>query len=253
LPEQGSLFAFTSPMFVPRPPAGVNVDLRQPQRPTRFFADSDVGVRLSTFWKGWDLTLNYLYHYDDFPVLFQKLSITPEGPLVTINPRYERTHLIGGTFSNAFGDLTVRGEIAFNTDKFFLTDDPEDNDGVDRGDELNYVLGLDWFGFTDTLVSFQLFQTFIIDTDRTITENKFDNIITLLIERQFLNETLEVEVLWLQSINDGDGLVRPRISYELRDNIEIEFGFDIFYGDKDGLFGEFRGNDRVVLGVEYGF
>ena len=30
----------------------------------------------------------------------------------------------------------------------------------------------------------------------------------------------------------GDGLVRPKISYELRDNLEIHGGIDIFYGDK---------------------
>jgi len=28
---------------------------------------------------------------------------------------------------------------------------------------------------------------------------------------------------------------------------------DVFYGDKEGLFGEFRDNDRVIVGFEYGF
>ena len=48
----------------------------------------------------------------------------------------------------------------------------------------------------------------------------------------YIVETLELELLWLQCINDGDGLVRPKISYELRDNLEIHGGIDIFYGDK---------------------
>jgi hypothetical protein len=57
----------------------------------------------------------------------------------------------------------------------------------------------------------------------------------------------------IQNINDGDVLVRPKISYELRDNLEIHTGIDIFYGDKNGLFGEFRDNDRIIVGFEYGF
>ena len=28
---------------------------------------------------------------------------------------------------------------------------------------------------------------------------------------------------------------------------------DVFYGDKEWLFGEFRDNDMVVVGLEYGF
>ena len=30
-------------------------------------------------------------------------------------------------------------------------------------------------------------------------------------------------------------------------------GADIFYGDKNGLFGEFDDNDRLVMGIECGW
>jgi len=43
---------------------------------------------------GWDITVNYLYHYADFPVLYQ--DIDRDAPLggITIDPEYERSHLI---------------------------------------------------------------------------------------------------------------------------------------------------------------
>ena len=50
---------------------------------------------------------------------------------------------------------------------------------------------IDWFGFSDSLVSFQLFQTWITNLDKEITQDEFDTIITLLIQRDFMNETLE--------------------------------------------------------------
>ena len=54
-------------------------------------------------------------------------------------------------------------------------------------------------------------------------------------------------------MNDGDGLIRPKLVYEWQDNVKTWVGADIFYGDRDGLFGQFRENDRIVIGVELGY
>jgi len=53
-------------------------------------------------------------------VLFQSVHNRPQGPTVSIEPTYERSHLFGGTFSKAFGDLTLRAEIGYSTDRYFL-------------------------------------------------------------------------------------------------------------------------------------
>ncbi len=252
LPEADAAFSFTAPRFVPIAPPGIQVDLRSAERPTRFFSDSDSGLKLSTFWKGWDLTLNYLYHYDDFPILFQKMAISNGIPTVTIMPRYERTHLVGGTFSNAFGDLTIRGEAGFSFDRYFLTENLDDPDGVSKTDELAYVLGFDWYGLSETLISMQLFQTWLTRNPHGFIRDAVDTSITLLLRRTYLNEVLLTEVLWLNNLNDEDGLARPKLSYELSDALKIWTGFDLFYGAQDGLFGQFNQNDRFVFGFEWG-
>ena len=253
LPESGATFAFTSPLVVPQAPPGVAVDLRPIERPKNILTDSDVGMRLSTFWHGWDLTFNYFYHYADFPVFFQSLSLAPSGAVVTVSPRYERNHLFGSSFSNAFGDLTVRGEVVYNTDRFLLTRNRPDSGGVTKSGEMSYVLGLDWFGIRDSLVSFQLFQSWLLNPTSDIVRDTSDTTTSLLTRRHFLNETLEAEVLWLRNINEGDGLVRPKVSYELRDNMKVWLGFDLFHGNRNGLFGQFGQNDRLVTGMEIGF
>lgn len=252
LPESNAVFAFTSPLFVPQTPPGVPVNLRPIERPNNFLMDTDVGMRLSTFWHGWDLTLNYLYHYVDLPVFFQSLSFTPSGAVVTVSPRYERNHLLGGSFSNAFGDLAVRSEVVYNTDRYVLTQNREDRDGVIRSSEISYVLGLDWSGIQDSLVSVQLFQSGLLNPALGMVRDPLETTSTLLLRRHFLNETVEAEVLWLHNLNVGDGLIRPKISYELRDNVKVWLGFDLFYGDPKGLFGQFDQNDRLVMGMELG-
>lgn len=251
LPQADSLYAFTSPLLVPTAPPGVAVDLRPVEKPDRVFEDADYGLRLSRFAGGWDLSFNYLYHYYDTPVLFQSLTLAPT-PTVKITPRYQRSHLIGGTFSNAFSAFVLRGEVGYSTDRYFLTNNVGDSDGVFKSDELAYVIGLDWSGIDETFLSVQLFQSRLMDSQPGLVRDKVDTTFTFLARLDFMNDTLVAEVLWLHNTNYSDGLLRPKVSYEWQDNIKLWLGADVFYGDEKGLFGQYEANDRIVLGMEWG-
>lgn len=251
IPEFGAIYEFVS--NVPPVPAGVTVIVHDFDRPNDPLGDSDVGARLSTFWKGWDLTLNYFYHYDDIPVIYRTIAVTPAGVVVTVRPGYERTHLIGGTFSNAFGNLTLRGEVGYSFNKFYTTSDVTDVDGVHKTDEIAYVIGLDWFGFNETLVSAQFFQNILTDNAPGLLRDRVENTASLLVQRDFMNDTLIASVIGVHNFNDGDGFVRPKLQYELRSNLNLWAGFDFFYGTGKGLFGQFDNTDRFVLGMEWGF
>lgn len=245
VPAAGAAYALTSPRFVP---ATAAIPLAA-ERPHRFLADSDVGGRLSAFAGGWDMTLNYFFHYDDLSVPF--LSSGPGGAFLV--PRYRRTHLIGGTASNAFGSFTVRGEVGYSTSRNFLTADSSDADGVVESGDLGYVLGLDWSGLTDTMVSLQVFQSWLPEHRSGVVRDALDTTVTMLVRRKFVNDTLAGEVMWLQNLNDGDGLVRPKVTYELWDSTRAWLGADVFYGRRTGVFGQFDDRDRVVLGLELSF
>jgi hypothetical protein len=251
LPEPGSPFEFTSQ--VPQTPPGVNVVQREPDRPNNPLLDGDLGFRLSSFWKGWDLTFNYLYFYDDFPALYRDIDLTGPTPVVTSRPAYERAHLIGATFSNAFGKLTVRGEAGYTIGRYFPTQDVNDADGVDKSGELAYVAGLDWFGFGDTVLSFQFFQSILTDGGRGLLRDDVENMVSFLAQRDFLNDSLVLSTIWVHNLNDNDGFVRPKLKYELGTGMDVWAGVDVFYGTKRGLFGEFNDASRVVFGFEYSF
>ncbi len=254
LPEQNSTYGFTSLRLVPsQPPAGVNLDLRKLERPNRFIQDSDVGLRLTSFWEGWDLTLNYLYQYDNLPVLFQQFAMSANGPTVTVTPQYKRTHVFGTTFSNAFDDWVIRGEIAWFSNRHFLTRSPLVNNGVIASPELFYVIGLDWSAPYDIVVSTQLFQSWIIKSSTNLTRDKHDTTLSMMLSRQFLNDTLDIQLLVLGNVNDGDGMIRPKINYQLNDDVKVWLGADFFYGDSKGVFGQFKKNDRVLVGAEWVF
>ncbi len=61
-----------------------------------------------------------------------------------------------------------------------------------------------------------------------------------------------MENLWIQDINRGDGMLQPKVSYDLSDGIKLWTGVDVFYGTRNGLSGQFGENDRVLIGAEWG-
>jgi hypothetical protein len=60
---------------------------------------------------------------------------------VTITPEYERTHLVGGTLNNVFGDYIFRSEVGYSTNSYHVNNDATDADGIEETGEASYVLG----------------------------------------------------------------------------------------------------------------
>ncbi len=251
LPRPGAAFAFTAPRLVgPRAPAGVDVQLRAADRPDAF-RGSDLGTRLAWRAGDWDLTANYLWHYEDVPVLRRSLAFPGGVPTVTVEPDFERSHVIGATASNTFGELTLRLEASYTVPRWLPSEDPEDRDGAVRSDDLSGVLGLDWWGFRDTLLSLQIFPSLLVDDQPGVLRDRLDTSVTFLARRSFQNERLVTQAIWLHNLNDQDGMLRPQIRYELRQGLWTWIGADWFYGTRDGVFGEFDQRDRIVLGFEW--
>lgn len=251
IPQPDAAFAFTAPRLVgPRAPAGVDVRLRAADRPDAF-RGSDLGAQLAWRPGNWDLTANYLWHYDDVPVLRRSLAFPGGTPTVTVQPEYERAHVVGATASNTFGELTLRLEAAYTVPRYQPSADPRDRDGVVRSDDFSAVVGLDWWGFSDTLLSLQVLPSVLIDDEPGLLRDRFDTAVTFVARRTFWNERGVAQAIWLHNLNDDDGMLRPQIRYELRGGLWAWLGADWFYGTRDGVFGQFDERDRVVLGFEW--
>jgi len=257
MPAEEGPYAFTSTWLVPGIPAmnNVTVVMNEAEPIDRIWEDSDFGLRLSTFVAGWDLSANYLYHYQDKVVLYQRVSMQGDDVVVEIQPKYERNHLMGGTASNAFGEVTLRSEFSYSSHTFHLqsiTPKTIDAQGITASAEFSSVIGLDWQGLTDTLISGQWFQTTLLDSNALTIRDEVEHTFTLLVEHRFLNETIKVEMLALRSLNHADGLVRPKLSYQWLGNVDVWLSGDFFYGQSDQLYGQFDKTDRVSIGLRWG-
>lgn len=248
IPRAGATFALTSSELVPRLPADLSVEVRETRVPDDPLGDADAGLQVFAYLGGWDVTLNYLYHYGDSPVPFLEVD---DGRAI-LRPRHKRTHTVGGSLSNAFGDFTLRTEAGLSTDRYFMAASAADADGVVPAQEVSYVVGVDWMGLTDTLLSAQIFQSWA-DVGSTAVRDRVETDLTVLAERTWLNDTLKLGMLAIHDVDRGDGVVTAEASYAYQANVRLRVEFSVFYGHAHGRFGQFDGRDRVLVGVEYGF
>lgn len=200
-----------------------------------------------------DFELMSGYFWDDDPTLHITDRIFSGSELVslTLTPRHHRLGLVGISLSAAPGRVVVRGEGGYYFGKFFHTNNPSDADGVAERDFLKYGSGIDFSLYTINM-SIQFIQQVILDYDERFANDRFENLMTLLARKDFLHETLHTELFAYFGFNNPDALLRPKIIYDIVDDLEIEAGANIFLGD-EGQFGQFDDNDMIFTRVVYSF
>lgn len=172
-------------------------------------------------------------------------------PMVTISPKYKRQHLAGMSFNKPVGGLTLRGELAYTFNKYFSTSDEKFAHGITNSDFLQLAIGLDYLS-GEWMISPQIFNDILIKDFSAFNRDRYEVNMSLLISREFYNDSFKAQVLWVQDINQGDGMLRPSLSYWLKSNLQLYLRSAIFYGSKTGLFGQFHNQSRISVGFELG-
>jgi hypothetical protein len=228
-----------------------SVLLNRTEKPTRFFRDSEYGVKLNKFMNGWDVSLNYLYTYDDFSIFnIQSLAGHPTYD-VSVTPYYSRYHLVGGSFNKAINAVTLRGELAVNVNKEFGTLSSTGNAINATKNQTAAALGIDWLP-GENMFSAQVFVDKVFDVESLYGRKSFDSFITLLYRRDLFNDSMTLEFQEIHNVSRAEGLVRLSANYFLLSNLEVLGGTDVFYGKNNRLFGQFSQQNRITIGLRWG-
>jgi hypothetical protein len=247
-PEQGSIW-LRSPDFAITP---VMDDSRE-DVPARL-ENSELFAKYSLLGSAIDLELMAGYAWDDDPTLHLTKTFDPESGQVTsltLRPEHHRLALMGGSFSTTLGGFVLRGEGAYYSGKYFQSADPRLSESVQEKDYLHYLLGAE-YTLRGVKLSAQFIQQAIIDYEDQIVNDQFENTLTLLAGKDFLRDTLHLELFAYLGLNDQDALLRPKIKYDLADGFQIQAGANIFVGEK-GNFGQYDDNDMLYAKVTYSF
>ncbi|WP_370980189.1 DUF1302 family protein [Agaribacterium sp. ZY112] len=257
--ENKARYEITAPRYYPQLEAFLQAHpnseliLKKTQYPDSATSDSDFALKWSSFIASWDLSLNYINQINDLPAFYSHIIKKENIYHIDVQAKYSRSEVIGASASTAIKDLSIRTEIAYTKNQHYQARVTESNTGVSHNDETAYVIGLDWFGFKDSLISAQLFQKHIHNFDSSIAQAQTDKNYSLLLRRSWLNEVLSAEILFLHNDTDQDRLIRPRMDYSVNDQLKLWLAADYFYGPAEGVYGQYDQNDRILTGAELSF
>jgi len=244
--------------------------------------NSEFGFRIArTVWDT-ELTLDYFYTWDDFPVQFRHSPVNANvnSPLPVFHPTYTRIRMYGGTFQRSFFGQVLKGEIAYVTGKYFGTESVDrdgdgftDNEGELQRNHIRWGIGLD-FNIWKTDFSPAFTQWVILDYAPEIIQDRFDSTFNLFVRKELPLQGAVFSLLGIYLINLHEVYLKPKMTFNVTERFQIAAGFDLFHGKRSQLgvgavrgrateiveltqrsqfIGNFFENDRLFLEFKYAF
>jgi len=84
--------------------------------------------------------------------------------------------------------------------------------------------------------------------------DRLRHVITLQVTKLSMNQNLELSLSTYFSPSDLDAYLRPKMHYSYTDQLTLEAGANVFFGDHDHtFFGQFEKNSSIYAAVRYSF
>ncbi len=247
IPEAGASFEFLASRF--RFGAQASDPLPQQLRTERrenTLENAGMGARLTGLWSGWDLSV--LAYAGTDPEPLGRVEITATGPeLIRF---HERRRVYGASAARSFGPVTTRFEAATQPNRHFVTNDGAGTLAHVEADQYSVAAVFDFNAPGDVFVSAQIVHDVVIDLSTDAIRPDADTLTSLYLRKSFQADRYTATFRWLGSDGASDGVISPNLSYDLNDNTRLQIGADLFYGERNGIFGQFDDNDRVTFAIK---
>lgn len=206
-----------------------------------------------------DSSVSYYDGYSTTPSLTLQSVTTTPSLAITVGRKTYRQRVYGADFSTSIlSPYGLRGEIAYKV--------PEDAGDFDYTPhkELFYVLGVDKeFLRGDLSIILQYMGKRVFDwikldastTDglirsknRLIWGQSDENMhgVSLRPEYKMLNETLRAEIFLLWNFSAEGGVIKPKLTYDIADDMSTSAGGIVYVGDDDTSYGFLK--DKLSAG-----
>jgi hypothetical protein len=248
------------------------------QKPSESAANTQWAAALKGAFSGWDLSFHFAYYWRDTPYLDPVFDpvvdpTNPTNPLDGTELRHSRVMLVGGGANYTFGSWLAKAEVAwidgidYTTSSFECVVElpsgcllsAELPTGTVERSRLDFMAGLEYYGFTDTNIALEVANRHIFRFQEDMRplfgtqENSLET--ALRITRTFMNERIEVTALGVifGSLAQDGSLVRLGATYDLRDALELGGGIVLYQKGDIPPFDTIARNDRLYLEIKYSF
>jgi hypothetical protein len=218
-------------------------------KPNRWFSDGEIAGRLSSRFNGVEVAL---YGYCGFWQEPEGMDAAPDTvtyPRLNVYGLSARSPMFGGIGSIEAGYYDS------------IQDDNGNNPAV-RPSEYRFLAGFErelaheltggLQYYLERINRYDSYLHALPDGQHARDENR--HMLTARLTKLLMNQNLTLSVFVYYSPSNNDGYLRPKVSYKLNDNWQLDGGFNLFWGEHDYTFwGRFQDNTNAYTAVRWNF
>ncbi len=209
--------------------------------------NTEWAAALNGIFSGWDISFYWANLFDDTAYV----SATTGGGLMR---RHARVTMWGAAGNLTLGNWLLKGEAAYWSGIRFFNTQGESHQRADA------LAGIEYGGWDDTTFSIEAAIRHLIDFDERVKAppdfaQEDEITYAMRLTRDFVNETVEVTLLWLiyGPLGQDGGLKRLSVQYDWSDAVSITAGVALYQSGDRYEFQNIGDNDRFFLELKYSF
>ena len=217
-------------------------------KPDRWFKDDEIALRL---YKNIDNYEYALYGYHGY----------------WKSPGGQNAAATKATFPNlnVYG-ASVRGNVGKGIGNlefgyYESDDDQSGKNGNINNSELRFLIGYTQEIGKDFTAGLQYYEEHMLDYNQHknsspsgLARDRDRHLITVRLTKLLMNQNLRCSLFTYFSPSDRDVYMRPNINYKVNDNLAVEAGANILFGDyPNTFFGQFQNNTNIYTALRYSF
>ena len=239
---------------LPSNSSNIPLVILDPLKPAHTLRNSEIGWRISGLIGQWDFSVNFFRSWRDLPTYRGKIVLWEKSgaPALELIPFYQRISTWGGSFSRPLGLILLRGELSYTPNLLLETTEPASSFPVITRDFLTYFLGAD-FRIKKARVGIQFAQEVIFGDAAFLNRKKLDNLLTLMVERTLIRESLYCLLFADGEFDHHDLWIRAELAYRVSDRFKVTLGTHVFTGRQNGRLGRFHELSSILLKLRYSF
>jgi hypothetical protein len=217
-------------------------------KPNRWFGDSEIAARLYKNIENYELAFYGYYGYWK----------SPGGQNATMTKAiFPDLNVYGASLRGDVGKGIGNAEIGY----YESADDTSGRNPLVNNSEMRYLVGYTREIAKNLTMGLQYYIEQMLDYDQyknTLpsgpARDEYRNLTTLRLTKLLMNQNLRLSLFTYYSPTDKDVYMRPNANYKVNDNLAVELGSNIFFGDyPNTFFGQFRDNTNIYAGMRYSF
>ncbi len=216
-------------------------------RPNRWIRDSEIAARVYKNISNYELAL---YAYRGF-------WKSPGGQNSAGLAIFPELNVYGASVRGAVGRGIGNLEFGY----YQSEDDRSGKNPLVNNSELRYLAGYSQEVGKDFTAGIQYYVEQMLNYSRYKANlvsgparDQYRGLLTLRLTKLLLNQNLRFSVFTYFSPADKDVHTRPNVHYKVSDNLAVEAGANIFFGDyPHTFFGQFENNTNIYTAVRYSF